>query len=384
MCGDLGAFGEGPRRRVTGPRWVEKPLERRGRRAWSVRPLPGSGPGCAGGRALGGWGWRGGCGDEGSWVFGVWGPSAPGVGGVMPWCRSRGVPGGWESWAGCKAPSRWGWGDAGQEGPLVGSCGLGRVRHPGCGEGFGFGRRTERAGPVGRRDPRQGLGAAGRARGGRRGSGEPAAGTGKVGLRGPGAGGREGASYRALCGPRGPRWTRARPRRCGGARRGVEAGNAAGARCRRAAGGGSALAPGSLHCARGPGEGSPPTLPGPRASGGHTRIPSDQPGNGVRGAWKPRSAGECGALWACGGRVRPGDLGGLPHPLPPTPARPGLVREPGPTPAVGDSVGRSSAREVWAARPLPAASAGDRYLPRGASAAPFQPLRPGEGVGWVG
>lgn len=72
--------------------------------------------------------------------------------------------------------------------------------------------------------------------------------------------------------------------------------------------------------------------------------------------------------------MRPGDLGGPPPGLP---GNWGLGKE------VGDSVGLSSAREVWATRPLPMASACDRYLFLGASAAPFKITAVG-GRGWGG
>lgn len=103
LCaGIVGSSGEGPRSRVTGPQWVERPLEGRGMRSLSVRPLQGSGPGCAGGRPLGGWGWRSGCADEGSWysVCGVRVPRGWGAwcsGALVPWCPGRGPGGSRES-----------------------------------------------------------------------------------------------------------------------------------------------------------------------------------------------------------------------------------------------------------------------------------------------
>lgn len=288
LCaGIVGSSGEGPGSRVTGPQWVERPLEGRGMRSWSGRPLRGSGPGCAGGRPLGGWGWRSGCGDEGSWdsVCGVrvprgWGPWCPG-GGLGQECP-RVCPSPWRGGGPGRAGKRvpgWGWGDAGREGPPVGSWGLGRVGHPGCGEGSAGGS----AGGRSARDPGVGgAGGKGSARPGKRGAAEGRRSREGRAPRLPG-GRAGGASYNVLCSPRGPGWARARPGGLGvgwgAARREMwRRGRAAAGR----PGGGSALASGSLYCVRDLGNGSPQSLPG-LVHLGSPPDPIKSAWNGVRG-----------------------------------------------------------------------------------------------------
>lgn len=97
-------------------------------RSLRERPLQGSGPGCAGGRPPGGWGWRSGGGDVGTWYLvcgilggaGLEGPSA--LVGVAECPASLCLPPrrGENPGPGWKARPRLGVGGAGREGPRGG------------------------------------------------------------------------------------------------------------------------------------------------------------------------------------------------------------------------------------------------------------------------